>query len=138
MFFLLLLVTLMIAALTSFIVVKFFDKPIEKMLSRIIGDDISSAWHKYVKFGIYVTGISGGVKIWNYEKYLGTQYPESVKLELTNERWTLEIYQTIIGTLQSISWMLLVFFIFALIAYVIVKLVETKKEKKENNVSQNQ
>lgn len=135
MFFLLLIVTLIIAALTSHIVVKFFDKPIEKMLTRIISDDISSAWHKYVKFAIYVTGISGGVKIWNYEKYLGGQYPESVKVNLTYERWTLEIYQTIIESLQSISWMLLVFFIFALIAYVIVKIFESKKEKKENDIS---
>lgn len=133
MFFLLLFVTLVIAFVTSHIIVKFFDKPIEKMLTRIISDDISSAWHKYVKFAIYVTGISGGVKFWNYEKYLSSQHPEAIKTELTFERWTLEIYQTIIEALQSISWMLLVFFIFALIAYVIVKIFEVKKEKKEIN-----
>ena len=134
MFFLLLLVTLIVAALTSHIIVRFFDKPIEKMLSRIINDDISSAWHKYVKFAIYVTGISGGVKFWNYEKYLGAQTAVNIKTELTLERWTLEIYQTIIEALQSISWMLLVFFIFALIAYVIVKIFESKKEK--NDISE--
>jgi hypothetical protein len=41
----------------------------------------------------------------------------------------LEVYGTIIGTLQSIAWMLLLFFLFALIAYVIVKGLEVRKEK---------
>lgn len=34
----------------------------------------------------------------------------------------LEIYRTVIEALQSIAWMLLVFFVFALIAYVIVRI----------------
>ena len=35
---------------------------------------------------------------------------------------------TIIGTLQSVAWMLLVFFLFALIAFVIVKGLESRKK----------
>jgi len=50
-------------------------------------------------------------------------------LELTQDRWILEVYGTIIGTLQSIAWMLLLFFLFALIAYVIVKGMEAEKGK---------
>jgi len=38
----------------------------------------------------------------------------------------LELYQTAIETLQGIAWMLLVFFMFALVAYVIVRIAETK------------
>ena len=38
----------------------------------------------------------------------------------------LELYRTVIDTLQGIAWMLLVFFVFALIAYVIVRLAEIK------------
>ena len=34
---------------------------------------------------------------------------------------SLEIYRTIIGPLQSAAWLLFVFFVFALIAYVIVR-----------------
>ena len=39
------------------------------------------------------------------------------------------IYRTIIGTLQGIAWMLLIFFIFALIAFVIVRIFEMKNER---------
>jgi hypothetical protein len=38
----------------------------------------------------------------------------------------LECYRTAIETLQGIVWMLLVFFVFAMIAYVIVRIAELK------------
>jgi hypothetical protein len=47
-------------------------------------------------------------------------------VELTTERWVLEVYRTLIGTLQSTAWMLLVFFLFALIAYVVVRIGERR------------
>jgi hypothetical protein len=50
-------------------------------------------------------------------------------LQLTQDRWVLEIYRTIIETLQGIAWLLLVFFVFALIAYVIVRVFELKQKK---------
>lgn len=130
MFLILLLVTFVIAFLVSLIVMKIFSSPIEKILNRIITDDISSAWSKYLKFAIYVVGISSGVRIWELNKYITPQITKDGAteiIELTTDRWVLEIYGTIIGTLQGIAWMLLVFFLFALIAYVIVKIFEAKK-----------
>ena len=132
MFFTLLLVTFALAVVTSFIIAKFFEKPIGKILNRIIADDISGAWQKYLKFAIYVVGISGGVRIWELEKYIQPQTKLLPQLALTNERWVLEIYRTIIETLQSTAWMLLVFFLFAMIAYVIVKVFELKQNKPGN------
>jgi len=43
-------------------------------------------------------------------------------------RWALEVYRTISGTLGGIAWMLLVFFVVALIAYVIIRIFESKKQ----------
>ena len=37
-------------------------------------------------------------------------------LILTAERWTLEVYRTVVEALQGISWMLLVLFAVALVA----------------------
>jgi hypothetical protein len=51
---------------------------------------------------------------------------EGEAIVLNAERWAFEVYHTIISTLQSIAWMLLVFFVFALIAYVIVRGMEMK------------
>ena len=62
------------------------------------------------------------------EKYITPKTEGGTVLELTRDRWILEVYWTVIGTLQSIAWMLLVFFLVALVAYVIVKGQELKRQ----------
>jgi len=89
MFLTLLFVTFALATITSFLIAKFFDKPIGKILNRIIADEISMAWQKYIKFAIYVVGISGGVRVWELEKYIEPQIKIGPRLYLTNERWIL-------------------------------------------------
>jgi len=132
MFITLLIVTFAIAFVVATVVVLVFSKPIDKILARIISDEISKAWLKYLKFAIYVTGISSGVRIWDLEKYITKpMYEHAEIVQLTAERWTFEVYRTIISTLQGVAWMLLVFFIFALIAYVIVRAFEMKRASSE-------
>nr|WP_297458567.1 hypothetical protein [uncultured Halomonas sp.] len=128
MFFTLLLATFVIAAAVSAGVVKLFDKPVGNILRRIIKDDISSAWHRYITFAGFVVGISGGVRIYDLERYISAPQKDTELLVLNAERWTLEIYRTVIETLQSIAWMYLLVFVFALIAYVIVKGFELKRD----------
>lgn len=124
MFLLLLLATFLIALGVSFVVVRLFTKPIDAILSRIITDSIRSAWQKYLTFAMYVGGISSGVRIWELEQYITPPLADgSTIITLTMERWILEIYRTILSTLQGLAWLLLVFFVFALIAYVIVRIV---------------
>ena len=128
MFITLLAVTFAIAILVSFIVVKIFDKPLSRILDRIVSEDIGAAWVKYLKFAIYVVGVSGGVRVWDLEKYITPRPEETEVIVLNAERWVLEVYRTAVGTLQGIAWMLLVFFVFALIAFVIVRAYELKRQ----------
>ncbi len=130
MFITLLIVNFLVAFLVCFIIATIFRNPISKILQRLISEEIYNAWSKYIMFAIYVVGISGGVRIWDLEKYITPQTESGKVLLLTQERWILELYRTIIGTLQSVAWMLLLFFIFALIAYVIVKGLELRKQSK--------
>lgn len=129
MFLTLLLVTLLLAATVSWVVARAFNKPIVSILDRVIADQISAAWVRYLKFAIIVTGISSGVRIHELERYITpNQYQEKAQvIALTPERWVLEVYRTIIETLQGIAWMLLVFFVVAMIAYVIVRIFESRK-----------
>ena len=129
----LLVVTFIVAFAVAWIVVLIFTKPIEGILSRVIPDEISSAWSRYLRFAIYVVGIGGGVRVWSFEKYLTLQEPYKEIVPLTSDRWVLEVYQTIIGTLQSTVMLLLVFFVFALIALVIVRAFELRKAKTESS-----
>lgn len=131
MFFTLLIVTFVLALLVSAILVRVFSQQIERILKRIINDAIHDAWLKYLKFAICVVGISSGVRIHEIERYINPdRYNKDSKvIELTTERWVLEVYRTIIETLQGIAWLLLVFFVFALIAYVVVRIFEMRSGK---------
>ena len=129
----LLLVTFFLAFAVSFLVAKLFANPLESILNRIIDDPNSIAWVRYMKFAILVVGVSAGVRIHELEKYITPpQYNDKLKIvPLNMERWILEVYRTIIESLQGIAWMLLVFFVAALIAYVVVRLGELKRHKND-------
>lgn len=128
MFFTLLLVTFAVSIVVAAIVARMFARPIDSILKRIIADEISSAWLRYMKFAILVVGVSAGVRVYELERYVSpARFDKDARiLELTQERWVLEIYRTIIESLQGIAWMLLVFFVVALVAYVIVRIAEMK------------
>ena len=74
MFYLLLLVTFLVALLVCYIVSRLFDDSIYKILNLIVPEAINEAWLKYIKFAIYVVGISGGVRVWDLEKYITSRY----------------------------------------------------------------
>lgn len=131
MVILLLVTTFVIAFIVAAIVARIFATPINRILDRVIGDELSHAWARYMRFAIFVVGIGGGVRVFALEKYMTAQEPYREIIPLTLDRWVFEIYETIIGTLSSTAMVLLVFFVFALIAVVIVRVFELRKTKSE-------
>jgi uncharacterized membrane protein len=129
MFIWLLVVTLAVSAAVCFVVTRLFEKPIGHILTRVVSEELGFAWHRYITFAIYVVGISGGVRIWALEKYITPGAKDEGVVELDAARWILEVYSTVLETLQGIAWMLLIFFTFALIAYVIVRGFELRQAK---------
>jgi hypothetical protein len=133
MFITLLIVTFIIALAMSTLVALLFRKPIFKILSRLVTDELAPMWQRYILFATYVVGISGGVPLWDIEKYV-TPDKDGKLLQLTSDRWIIEVYKSIIGSLQSIAWMLLIFFLFALIAYVVVRGFEGRRQATKSNI----
>ena len=130
MFLTLLLVTFLISICVAFLVVWLFTRPIARILKRIIADEISDAWVKYIRFGLYVVGISSGVRINELERYITRPAVQNAEVvSLTLERWVLEVYRTIVSVLQGLAGALLAFFIVALIAFVVVRIVELQRAK---------
>ena len=127
MFISLLGATFLIALGVSYLLARVFRPAGSKILQRILNDEIYREWVRYLMFALYVVGISSGVRIWDLEKYISPTKDTHVALALTVDRCILEIYRTVIGTLQGVAWMLLVFFVFALIGFVIVRLGEMKQ-----------
>lgn len=121
MFLILLAVTLLTAMATSAVVIMFFRKPTLSIFIRIIGEDIAGAWHRFLLFALFVVGISSGVNLWKLERYITPAVPDIETPVLNADRWSFEIFRTVLSTLGGLAWALLVFFVIALIAFAIVK-----------------
>ena len=119
--------TLLISLGVGTLAVLLFTRPVRRIMERIVPDRISAAWVRYLVFAVYVVGLAGGVNVRRIDRYLSPSEPEGQVLELTRERWLMELYSSAIGSLSAITWMLLVFFVFALVAYVVVRAVEMRR-----------
>lgn len=138
MFISLLAVTFAVALGVSLGISALFAGSIRRILDRIIKEDISAGWVRYIRFAIIVVGVSAGVRIHALERYINPEaYPrlpggDAAKAaaslpELNVDRWVLEVYRTVIETAAGVAWLLLVFFAFALIAFVIVRGMELRR-----------
>jgi len=132
MFLTLLAASFLISFVMCAVIAKLFYAPVSKILRRLVEEDIYTAWSRYLVFAIFVVGISGGVRVWDLERYIAPPKAGELPLVLNGERWVLEVYRTMIGTLQSTAWALLLFFMVALIAFVIVKGREAKRSRPDS------
>lgn len=131
MFLVMLLVTLVVSLLTAALTARFFDRAVARILTRIVGDELADAWHKYIQFTIIVVGVSGGVQLWELQKYIASKGDGSTPPAMNLMSWVLEIYRTVIETLQSIAWMLLLFFLCGMIALVIMRGIDSRRKERE-------
>jgi len=120
---------LLVSLLTAGLTARFFDRAVARILARIVGDDLADAWHKYIQFTIVVVGVSGGVQLFELQKYIANKGDTGTPPALTVMSWCLEVYRTMIETLQSIAWMLLLFFLCGMIALVIMRGLEQRREE---------
>src|SRR5258708_40165699 len=105
MFLYLLFATFWTALAVSFFVMRLFTKPVDSVLQRIIADEISAAWSKYMKFAIHVVGVSAGVQLRDLEKYinpaLGGGEVQTPSLSFVG--WVFALYRLSVQTLLGIA-----------------------------------
>src|SRR2546430_6410889 len=99
MFLSLLAITFTTSTVVVFIAFRVFDAPLRSILRRIVGDDLVMPWHRYVRFAAYVEGVTGGVRIYDFGQLLAPRPPGQEREIFGPERWTFEIYKTVIGSL---------------------------------------
>ncbi len=122
MIYLLLLFSLVVSLIASLIVHVVFRKPLKNILKGLFPEEIYEGWYRYIIFAVYIVGISNGVKIWKINEYI-----ENAET-LTKTKFFLNIYDSLIQAFMGAVWLLFVFFVFTMIAYVIVRLIDRKKE----------
>lgn len=129
MFLILLLLSLGIALLTSWLVSRYFDRAIDRILVSLVGAEVADAWHKYILFSLVVVGVSGGVQLFELQKYIPGKSDINPPPPASLMSTVLLLYGTVIETLQSIAWMMFLFFFCGLIAIVITRHLAARRAK---------
>ena len=107
-----------------------FKKPVDDILQKIIGSELSGAWSRYMRFVFYVTAIGGGTRIWALERYFFPAPGADGKLpavpEATTEFLVFKVCRTILDTLTSLAWVLFAFFAITLVVYAAMRIFKNK------------
>ena len=135
MFVVLLIVTFTIATAASAAVARAFDRPLSGIIARIIPDELAVAWQRYIIFGLFLVGINGGVRIWQFEKYVLPPFRQADPLDLNADRWALEVYRTLMGTLRSLAFVLFVVFAVSLFTYIVIRKRESELAQRRERMA---
>jgi hypothetical protein len=123
MFVLLFTISFLLAGGVAAGVARLSQDPIEVILHRFLAAHISVGLSKYLRFAIIVVGVASGTRVGALEEYIGaTSYNKAaLSAALTQEVWVLELYRTVLATVEGIVWLLLVVAFFVILAVLIIR-----------------
>ena len=106
------------AGLVSFCAASVCEKPLSILMRRIIQNETSHTFTRYVRYATYLVGISHGVTV----DPLGFEFTaQFVDRDIERQHLLLWIQVVIMQSLTAIASMYLALFILGLIAYITVK-----------------
>jgi len=125
-------VSLILALALSLTIAWISREAIDSILRRFVEDTVvRDGFVKYIRFAIVVVGIAGGTRVRALQEYISASSWNKTAMEqaLTQEVWVMEMYRTAIGTLEALVLLLLVCIFLALIAPVVVRMLNAKPAK---------
>lgn len=104
----------------------------DAVLRRFVVDPVvRGGFEKYLRFAIVVVGISSGTRAKALQEYIAAAEWNKPTLQaaLTQEFWTLELYRTVMGTLEGVAGLLLLCIFLALIAPAVLRMLNVEPPK---------
>ena len=122
-------VSLITAGLVSFFVAIVCNKPLSILMQRIIQNETSRMFTKYVRYATYLVGISYGVTVNPLSFELRIHMHERISIDRVSFypewwMWLIWIQHIIMQSLTAIASIYMALFILGLIAYITVKVRE--------------
>lgn len=117
------------AGLVSFCVASVCEKPLSILMRRIIQNETSSTFTRYVRYATYLVGISHGVNVNPLSSELAMHILERISIDRVSNYpewwlWMSSIQTVIMQSLIAIAFMYLALFVLGLIAYITLKVRE--------------
>ena len=129
MFITLLAVTLILSAILAFIGLRYLRSPLRGVLHRIVGADVAEHWYRFAVFALCITSVGHGVQVYRLERYIQKLHKDDIIPTLDTEAWVYELYQVIERTLEGLAYGAMTVFIIGLIAIVVLRIFEIRREK---------
>lgn len=122
-------VSFVTAGLVSFCVASVCEKPISILIRRIIQNDTSCMFTRYVRYATYLVGISHGVNVNPLSSELAVHILERISIDRVSNypewwMWMSSLQTVIMQPLTAIAYMYLALFVLGLMAYITVKVRE--------------
>ena len=108
-----------------------FSRAIDRVLRRMIHDDLVSSWSLFIKFALLVTTFTGGMPATDTGKFVGFTLP-AVTPPVAGDG-TMFVMKAVGAALLSASWFLLVFFAVTLTAGAAARLWGALRAKREED-----
>jgi hypothetical protein len=106
-------------------VVTFFSTSIDAALARVIPEEMTPAWSRYVKFALFVVTFAGGMRLSELEAFLTMRTPAGPPLAAGHG--LLEVFKSITGSLIAASGTLLGFFAVTLAVYASMRFYQSHR-----------
>ncbi len=132
MFVSLFVVSFLVALALSAAIAWISREAINSILRRFVADTVVRAgFEKYVMFAMVVAGMGGGVQVRTLQEYISASTATKAALEagVTQEFWVMELYRTVMGTLEGVAGVLLVCIALALIAPLVFPKLKRERAK---------
>ena len=132
MFVLLFLASFVVSLALSLFIAYISRDAVDSILRRFVADDaVRVGFEKYIRFGIVVVGIVGGTRVRALQEYIAAASWNKAALEaaLTQEVWVMEMYRTIIGTLEGLVLLLLICILLAFIVPAVNRMLKGEPQR---------
>ena len=129
MFVTLFLASFLLALALSVTIAWISREAIDAVLRRFVADSVvRRGFEKYIRFAIVVLGISGGTRVKPLQEYISAAEYNKAALQaaLTQEFWAIELYRTVLGTLESVAGLLLLCIFLTLIAPAVLRMLKVE------------
>ena len=117
------------AALVAGAVTLAFSSPINRVLHKLIPDEVAPAWSQFIKFALFVSSFVGGMPVAEPGRFIDRNGP-AVTLPVEGAQ-ILMVMKSVSGALTAASWTLLIFFGVTLSAYGAKRFSSALKERRE-------
>lgn len=115
------------AAAVALIVTAAFSAPMERVLFRLLPEELAPAWNQFVKFALFVASFAGGLPL-PRAGFIDRAAPPAPPME---GEGLMLVMGSVGGALMSAAWALLAFFAITLTALTAARVYAALRERRE-------